>query len=200
MTSSEEGELGKLVLAMRELFQLGLINPRGGNGSVLLDERRMAITPSGVAKQWLKVEDLVTYDMETGEFRGRFKPSIEVNAHVLTYKKVKEAKAVLHAHPPLVLALTDRFTKSKSRRRWWETGLVEVEYSVGRAEIAEPFQPGSVELAEEVSSKLASGARIVIVPKHGVFAWGRTVEEAMDAVVALELVAKYVLARLVSVK
>ena len=194
MNSSPRSELEKLVWAMRELFLLGLINTRGGNGSVLLDDKHIAITPSGLAKQWLRVEDLVIYNIETGEVKGSFKPSIEMNAHVRTYLKIREARAVLHAHPPLTLALTDRFKHAKKwgRDAWWETGLIEVEYSVGKVDIAEPYEPGSIELAEEVSNKLASGARIVIVPKHGVFSWGRSVEEAMDAIVALELVARYV--------
>jgi len=194
LNSSPRSELEKLVWAMRELFLLGLINTRGGNGSVLLDDKHIAITPSGLAKQWLRVEDLVIYNIETGEVKGSFKPSIEMNAHVRTYLKIREARAVLHAHPPLTLALTDRFKHAKKwgRDAWWETGLIEVEYNVGKVDIAEPHEPGSIELAEEVSNKLASGARIVIVPKHGVFSWGRSVEEAMDAIVALELVARYV--------
>ncbi|WP_440059057.1 class II aldolase/adducin family protein [Thermogladius sp. 4427co] len=193
MSSSAEPR-EKLVNAMRELFFLGLINPRGGNGSVYLGEGWIAITPSGVGKQWLKPEELVLLNIETGELKGSLKPSIEVNAHVLTYKKINRARSVLHAHPPVTLALTDLFHDRDVWRpgRWWETGLIEVEYSVGKAEIAHPYPPGSVELANEVSDKFASGARLVIVPKHGVFAWGESVEEAMDAIVAIELVAKYV--------
>ncbi len=179
-------EAYRLVDAMKLLILLGMCNPRGGNGSVRI-KNKMLITPSGLAKHNLGVEDLVIYDLETGEIGGRYKPSIELYVHALTYEKRRDIRAILHGHPPYTLALTDLGLSD-----WWKTGLVEVEYSVGRVVVATPYPPGSRELAEEVSNRFAERARIVIVPKHGVFAGSRDVYEALDAIVALEETAKYV--------
>jgi len=179
----------ELVEAMKILFEQGLINLRGGNGSIKVDEKRFLITPSGLPKNMLKPSDLILYDMVENTYTGVHKPSIEVPVHIKIYSVRKEAKAILHAHPPLTLALVDR-----GFSEWWNIDLVEVRYSIGKASVIEPLPPGSQELAEKVAEAVAQGARIVIVLKHGVFAWGETIWEALDAVVALEHTAKYVIA------
>lgn len=184
-------EVSKLLNAMRDLFYLGLINPRGGNGSVRISGSLVAVTPSGLGKQWLGPGDIVIVSVEDGRVvKGEHKPTVEVNAHLLIYKRVRGANSVLHAHPPLSLALTDHGV-----RDWWKQPLVEVTYSLGVVEVVKEAPPGSMELAELVSEAMENGARLVIVPKHGAFAWGSDVEEALDAIVALETTAKYYLAR-----
>lgn len=185
------GEIDKLLNAMRDLFYLGLINPRGGNGSVKISDNLVAVTPSGLGKQWLRPSDIVIVSIDDGRVvKGKHRPTVEVNAHLLIYKRVKEAGSVLHAHPPLSLALTDHGLAD-----WWRQPLVEVTYSLGAVEVVREAPPGSLELAELVSEAMGKGARLVIVPRHGAFAWGRSVEEALDAIVALETTAKYYLAR-----
>jgi len=178
-----------LVEAMKIMFDRGLINLRGGNGSVRLDERRILITPSGLPKNKLKPGDLVLYDIVSGTYMGVHKPSIEAVVHAKTYIKNSSVGAILHAHPPLTLVLTDA-----KAGEWWYADLVEVQYSIGRVEVIEPAPPGSQELADRVAEAVSRGARVVIVPKHGVFACAATVWEALDAVIALEDVAKYTVA------
>lgn len=182
-------DVEKLIEAMRQLFFLGLINPRGGNGSVKVGNKHMAVTPSGLGKQWLTVEDLVICDIHTGEVvKGGYKPTVELGVHLGIYRALAEAKAVLHAHPPIALAFFDA-----GLIEWWNQPLVEVSYSIGKVSIVEEKPPGSPELADAVVEAVKrDGSRIIAVPHHGVFAWGKSVEEAMDAIVALETVAKYV--------
>jgi ribulose-5-phosphate 4-epimerase/fuculose-1-phosphate aldolase len=185
-------EREELVEALKLLVYLGMTNPRGGNGSIKLDDRRILVTPSGIAKHRLTVNMLVEYDLKTGKYRGQYRPSIEVNAHALLYEKEPGARAILHAHTPCTLALTDLGLDS-----WWKAGLVEVEYSVGKVGIADPAPPGTLELATNIAEKVEDGARLIIVPRHGVFAWGGSVHEALDAIVTLEETAKYVVTRTV---
>jgi len=178
-----------LVEAMKIMFDRGLINLRGGNGSVRLDERRILITPSALPKNKLKPGDLVLYDIVSGTYTGVHRPSIEAVVHAKTYIKNSGIGAILHAHPPLTLALT-----TVGVGEWWNVDLVEVQYSVGGVEVVEPAPPGSQELADRVAEAVSRGARVVIVPKHGVFACAATVWEALDAITALEDVAKYTVA------
>ena len=182
----------ELIDAMKTLVYLRMTNPRGGNGSIRLDDEWILVTPSGVAKHRLEPEDLVEYNIKTGKHRGRHKPSIEVQAHALIYLKNPSAKAVLHAHTPYTLALTDIGLDN-----WWKAGLVEIKYSVGEVAVAHPAEPGTLELAENIADLIAGGANIVIVPRHGVFAWGRKVHEALDIIVSLEEAAEYVFVRTV---
>ncbi len=182
----------ELIEAMKLLVYLGITNPRGGNGSIRINEKQIIITPSGLAKHRLSIEDLVLYDLEEDKAYGKHKPSMELPLHVATYTRNPHIKTILHAHPPYTLALTD-----KGLKEWWMTGLVEAEYSIGKVEIVESAPPGSKELAENVANGFSKGARIVIVPRHGVFACGGNVHEALDAIIALEEVAKYVISSMI---
>ncbi len=175
-----------LVDAMKTLVEKGITNPRGGNGSF----RRGSyvwITPSGLPKHRLAPTDLVVYDLERGVAMGFHKPSIEIHAHLAIYRVVSEARAVLHAHAPFSTALCDL-----GLGEWWRGALSEIEYSVGSVYIADPAPPGSQKLAENIGRGAATGARLIVVPRHGLFAWGRSVYEALDAIIAFEDSAKYV--------
>lgn len=184
------GEKEVLVEAMRLLVYLGLTNPKGGNGSIRVDEYRFFITPSGKAKHRLSVEDLVLYDFSNNTYHGNYKPSIEVYAHAKIYEANPEAKAILHAHTPLSLALIDAGLKD-----WWVDTTIEIEYSVGKVYIAEPAPPGSTELAVNIAKGVKEGAKVIVVPRHGVFAWGKNVDDALDAIIAFESTAKYVVVK-----
>ncbi len=184
----------KLIGAMKFLVETLLTNPRGGNGSIRINEY-VWITPSGIPKNKLKPHDLVLYDMKTKKFKGFYKPSIEYRIHVMTYENIGEAKAVLHAHLPLATGIA-----SVNGVDWVYETFSEIEYSTGKVELVDPAPPGSLELARNVVNAFINGARTVIVPRHGVFAWGRNVEEALDAIVGLENAAKYYIARVLLVK
>ena len=178
-----------LVEAMKLLVQMGLTNPKGGNASVKISGNEILITPSGYPKHLLRPKDLVVYNIDTGEYLGIHKPSIEVNAHRLIYLNRKDVNAVIHAHTPLTIALVDAGID-----KWWETGTVESSYSLGKVSIASEAPPGSLELAKNIADK-ARYSKIVIVPRHGVFALGKDVEDALDAIIALEATAKYFLVK-----
>ncbi len=184
-TSDLEFLKEELVEAMKILVYRGLTNPRGGNGSFRYGDS-VWITPSGLPKHSLKTLDLVAYDLSRRVFIGEHKPSIEYRVHLKIYEKLSMAKAVLHAHPPLSIALIDTIGTN-----WLEDTLVETEYSIGRVEVVEPYPPGSKELANNVYEKVSSDIHLVVVPKHGVFAWGKSVSEALDTIIAFEDVAKY---------
>jgi len=171
---------------MKILFQHGLINPRGGNGSIRISEHEILTTPSGLPKYMLTPSDLVRYNIIDNTYTGPHKPSIEVQTHAKIYKVKPNARAVLHAHPPLTIALVDQGFID-----WWKTDLVETEFSVGDVYLAKPAPPGTPELANNVGSCVEKGAKIVIVPRHGVFAWDNTVWGALDAIMALEYTARY---------
>lgn len=185
-------EAEMLIHSMKLLVQLGYTNPKGGNGSIRVDNDHILITPSGIPKHLLKTEDLVLYDIVNNTYTGKYKPSIEVYAHAQIYKTMKDVNAVLHAHLPLATALTDL-----GQSEWWLAGTVEAEYSLGKVYVAEQAPPGSLELAKKVSEGFVKGSKIVIVPKHGVFAVGKNVADALDAIIALESTAKYVFVKMI---
>jgi L-fuculose-phosphate aldolase len=84
-----------------------------GNVSARLDGERFLVTPSGVGKAFVRSDQLVVVDREgnlTGQ--GRYgpqrglKPSSEILLHLEAYRQRPDAQAVIHAHPPIAIALS----------------------------------------------------------------------------------------------
>jgi len=180
-------QLARQTLAdvMKKLYSRGLISIYGGNASMLLrDDNALLITPSGFNKENLREEDLVMFDIEKGAVIGVGKPSSELRTHLAIYGANKEAKAVVHAHPPTLVGLcTSGF----------DFGVYTPEQAllVGKP-MAIDFCMGE-ELAERMSA-LAGTCQAVVVKNHGVFAWGPTIMEAYAKIEILEEAAKMVVA------
>ena len=176
-------EAKQLVDAMRILHSRGLINVRGGNGSIKITENEILMTPSGLPKHLLKLEDLVIVRLD-GSWYGRYKPTIEYRMHLEIYRRVREAKAVLHAHNPYTILAVELGVELNPKE------FVETRYAVGECtRIVEEIEPGTEELARRVGEE-AEKCRIVILRKHGVVAYGETIYHALDAIEALEDYAK----------
>jgi len=178
-----------LIDAMKFLVEKRLTNPRGGNGSIRKGSL-VWLTPSGIPKHMLKVNDLIIYDLDRDLYMGLRKPSIEINAHIMIYKKIDHAKAVLHAHPPISTALVDVVGID-----WLNEVFAEIKYSVGKVSVCEPAPPGTIDLANNILEEVLKGSRLIVIPRHGVISWGEDMGIALDAIVAFEDAAKYYLVK-----
>jgi len=178
-----------LIDAMKFLVEKRLTNPRGGNGSIRKGSL-VWLTPSGIPKHMLKVNDLIIYDLDRDLYMGLRKPSREINAHIMIYKKIDHAKAVLHAHPPISTALVDVVGID-----WLNEVFAEIKYSVGKVSVCEPAPPGTIDLANNILEEVLKGSRLIVIPRHGVISWGEDMGIALDAIVAFEDAAKYYLVK-----
>jgi len=179
-------QLARQTLAnvMKKLYSRGLISVYGGNASMVLSDNALLITPSGFNKENLREEDLVKVDLLSGKVLGEGKPSSELRTHLAIYGANKEARAVVHAHPPTLVGLcTSGF----------DFGIYTPEQAllVGKPMVIN-FCMGE-ELAERMSA-LAGTCQAVVVKNHGVFAWGPTIMEAYAKIEILEEAAKMVVA------
>jgi L-fuculose-phosphate aldolase len=93
-------ELIDTCLAMN---RLGVNQGKAGNASVRVPEG-LLITPSGLAYDRTKPDDIITIDAE-GRARGAGAPSSEWRFHFDIMKRREDANAVLHAHAPFCTAL-----------------------------------------------------------------------------------------------
>lgn len=95
---------------MEEAYNRGWITTRDGNVSLVRrGEDRLVITPSGVRKNKIRVEDLVTFriDRKTETLVSKdpdANPSGELEMHFLLQKDYKGFRCVLHLHPTNVVA------------------------------------------------------------------------------------------------
>lgn len=169
--------------AGRELMNLGLLTLHAGNLSVR-GSRCVFITRTGSMLGHLAAGDVVETPLDPG-MRGHPSASMELPTHLAIYEATG-AKAIVHAHPASAIALsfvTDRIVPADS-----EGAIVLGEVPVVRAK--------QVVASREVARKAAGllrHHRIVLVARHGSFAVGRSLEEALSITTTLEMSAKIAL-------
>lgn len=105
MISRDEGLSRQLVAVCRALYQRQLVAALDGNVSVRQGQAILT-TPSGVNKGSLQVEDLVLVDSDGRLVAGRGRPTSELLLHLEVYRQRPDARAVIHAHPPVATACT----------------------------------------------------------------------------------------------
>lgn len=92
---------------MRRCYDKGWITTRDGNASVRYGkETTIYITPSGIRKNVIRVEDIIKMKLENGELTipEGTKPSGELHMHYLLQRNALSTRAVLHVHPTHVIA------------------------------------------------------------------------------------------------
>lgn len=96
----------------RLMHQFQYIDGTSGNISVRLDEHRILTTPSGLAKGFIKPNQLIVVDMagkKTDEItpdNADLQPTSEILMHLEVYQRRADIHGVVHAHPPTAVALT----------------------------------------------------------------------------------------------
>jgi L-fuculose-phosphate aldolase len=151
----------QLVRMMDRIYQNGMTTTSGGNLSVLDDDGDIWITPSGVDKGTLTRNDMcrVTPD---GTVFGLHKPSVELPFHAAVYQRRPGLRAVLHAHPPALVAFS-------LARVLPDTRLVANAYkTLGEIAMAPYAVPGSQTLGDGIAAEFAKGFDIVMLENHGV--------------------------------
>ncbi len=160
----------------RALFSRGLVSSSSGNLSIRMGEH-LIITRRGSNLGDLQEIDLV----ETGIYKNdRVTPlaSTELPVHRAIYQQT-QAKAIVHAHPPHLTALSmaEKVIASEHLENFGALGKVPV---LGwDMEV----KPGG--LADIIAESLKTN-RIVVVRGHGSFAIGQIMDEAYDFTTGLE--------------
>jgi len=167
----------------RELTARGLLTLHAGNLSVRHDGR-VFITRTGSTLARLAASDVVETPLDLEKPRHPM-ASMELPAHLAIYEATG-AGAVVHAHPASAIALsfvTDRIVPVDS-----EGAIILREVPVIRARQV----VGSPEIARKAAASLRDH-RIVVVARHGSFAIGHSLEEALSVTTTLEMSAKIAL-------
>lgn len=94
-----EQEARRLVVeAGLRLLETGLIARTWGNLSARISDTHFVITPSGLAYETLKPEQLVKVAIADCAYEGTFKPSSEKGIHADAYRNRPQAHFVIHTH------------------------------------------------------------------------------------------------------
>lgn len=151
----------QLVMFMQRIYDKGLTTTSGGNLSIMDNEGNIWITPAGVDKGTLTRNDIICVKAN-GTIVGPHKPSSELPFHASVYKMRPDLKAVLHAHPPALVAFS-------IVRQCPDLDLLpSVRKVCPDVRIAIYDVPGSDALGERIGRVFASGCDIAILENHGV--------------------------------
>jgi len=151
----------QIVTIMNRLYYYGMTTMTGGNLSVKDSEGTVWISPSGIDKGSLRREDIMQIKPD-GEIIGIHKPSVEYPFHLGIYKRRPELGAVLHAHPPALVAFS-------LLRQVPNTSIIpDARILCGDIGVARYACPGSEKLGENIAREFEKGVDTVILENHGV--------------------------------
>ncbi|MFC2170803.1 class II aldolase/adducin family protein [Calditrichota bacterium] len=153
-----------------------------GNLSVRLSQSEILITATNSNKGELSNDDFVLLDPTGKILAGKKKPSSELQAHLIAYKHRADIGAVIHAHPPNVIALTIAGIKLEA------VPLAEAAYLFGSVPTCDFFVPGAGQGSEVIGRWIAC-RDAVIFDHHGAMTVGHTIDEALIRMEMLEAVA-----------
>jgi len=172
----------QIVEIINRIYKRRLTTTSGGNISVIDDNGNIWITPSGVDKGSLTPSDIMCVRAD-GSIEGKHKPSSEYPFHRAIYKCRPDLKAVIHAHPPGLVAF------SIVRRIPDTNTLSQAKFSCGAVGYAPYALPGSEELGEEIAREFEKGFNSVVMENHGTVVGGTDLDNAFQRFETLESVA-----------
>jgi L-fuculose-phosphate aldolase len=176
----------QLAAVMGRIYRGGMTTLSGGNLSLVDEEGTLWITPAGVDKGNLTGEDVVCL-RANGTVAGTRRPSSELPFHRAIYARRPDLRAVLHAHPPALVAF------SIAHRVPDTTVLPRVHALCGPVGSAPYALTGSEELGERIAATFARGCDAALLENHGVVTGGRDLLEALHRLESLEICARVLL-------
>lgn len=144
----------------------------GGNLTVRVGDNLCLCTPTLISKGFMKPEHICLVDLDGKQLAGRYKRTSEAMTHFGIMKRVPQAKACCHAHPPHATA----YAVAKVQP---PTCLIpEAEVFLGQIGMAEYRTPGTPDNADVVGEAAKKGHMSVLMLNHGVITWGKDIEDA----------------------
>ncbi len=163
-----------------------------GNLSARIDQTAMAITASGVDKGSLRSPDVLVYDLTASKVQGGRAASAETALHVERYTADPSVGAVVHVHArnSTVLSMVSGPTR-EIRLDGYELLKALDGIRTHETGIAVPVFGNTQDmdaLAVNVRARLSDNVPRFgyLLAGHGLYAWGRTMADALRHTEALE--------------
>lgn len=184
--SDSEADLRRAVVECgRVCYERKLMTSNDGNISVRLNGDRVLITPSGISKGRMHVDDLLMIDLagRVISTENRRRPSSETPMHLEAYRQRADVRAVIHAHPVFATALTVAGIDFPA------DVLPEVVLTLGEVPTTAYATPSSDEDAQAVRELIRAHSAILL-RQHGSLTVGPDLEQALIHLERLEHVAE----------
>ena len=171
---------------MRRLYEHGLTTTSGGNISLRVSDDIIVITPSATDKGRMRWREVGLMNIFGENLTPELKPSIESEMHLSIYKRNKDVKAIVHAHPVTATAFTA--TKSKINT----TLTAEARAILGDPVLVPYALMGTVDLASAAADHIMH-SDILLLENHGILTTGSNLLQAFDKIEVLENAARMTL-------
>lgn len=185
------------------LVEAGLVVLTWGNASAADHSAEghkagvMAIKPSGVPYSDLCEDNIVVLDIATGAIvEGKGRPSSDTPTHLHLYRSFNSCNGIVHTHSTYATAFAqarrdipcigtthaDNFYGDIPVTRMLTNAEVQSEYELNTGKV----------IVECFANRAINPAQVpgVIVAAHAPFAWGETIEKAVENAIVLEFTAK----------
>ncbi len=183
---SEASLRAELVKAGRLMVERGLVVATDGNLSARLAGGTFLCTPTAASKGELSPRDLVVVDGNGRKVRGARAPSSEIGLHLALYRARPDARAVIHAHPPVATGFACAGLSLE------EPLVSEVVMGLGSVPLAPYATTGTPALGKALA-RIAREHDAALLANHGVVVLGASVQQAFWKVETLEQLARVTL-------
>ncbi|MCW0377236.1 Methylthioribulose-1-phosphate dehydratase [Xanthomonas sacchari] len=180
----------RVVALCVELSRRGYLAGTGGNVALRLDAERFAVTPSAIDYLAMRAEDICVVRLaDLRQLDGAATPSVETGLHAQVLRRRPDVACSIHTHQPVAsacallgaaLAVEDPALQAAIGTRVPMVGY---------------FPSGTGLLAWLLARQLRPSSNAYLMRNHGVLCCGRSLEQAVAAVDALEQLARDHLAR-----
>jgi len=161
----------EMVGAGQKLWDRQYVDGSGGNISARLNDDYLICTPAFCSKRDLTLDCFALVNMKGDQVAGTNPRSSEILLHVEIYRAVPRARAIIHCHPPHVMAYAITGTIPAGSL------TPEHEVFVGRPAMAAYETPGTREFAHTVLPYVQDH-NTVLLRNHGMVCWADTVTHA----------------------
>ncbi len=168
-----------LVEVGRRIYARNYVASNDGNISARIDQERVVITPTGVSKGFMTVDDMIVVNLEGKVLGGVKKPSSEMSMHLQIYKQRPDVQSVCHAHPPYATGFAVAGIPLD------KCVLPEVVLALGGIPLVEYGTPGTAEFYEPIL-KLVGKYDAFLLANHGALTVGKDIFNAYYKMETLE--------------
>jgi L-fuculose-phosphate aldolase len=175
----------QLLWVAKEMLRINLVEGTAGNLGARLPDGNAVLTPSSLDYTQMTLDDLVVCDLDGNVLEGTRGPTTEKALHLAALRQHQDIGATMHCHA--------KYATMFALTRTPIPAVIE-EFDVfvgGDVEVANYCTTGTQELADEVASRVAAKAA-VLMANHGLFAVGTTPKDVLHIASLVERTAEIV--------